>query len=102
MGVARMTMNHGLRPGILLRNGSGARWRNSERFTMNHMAIDQYGQTYHGLGKYPRKGLLERLGRKHADKMYIDTKSGKTYHVGYIIAGLWLTIYTVQRMERSA
>ena len=59
-----------------------------------YMAIDQYGQTYHGL-THPRKDLLERLGRSHADKMYVDTKSGDIAHVGYVIGGLWLTLYTV-------
>jgi hypothetical protein len=29
----------------------------------------------------------------------IDTKDGKTYHIGWIIAGLWLTVYKVERME---
>ena len=58
------------------------------------MAIDQYGTTYHDLGQHPRKVLLERLGRKHASKMYRDA-SGKTRHVGYVIGGLWLTVLTV-------
>jgi hypothetical protein len=66
---------------------------------MEHMAIDQYGQTYHALGKHPRKALLARLGRQKAQKMYVDTKDGKTYHIGWIIARLWLTVYKVQRME---
>jgi hypothetical protein len=38
------------------------------------MGIDQYGQTYHNLGKYPRKELLERLGYKNAKKMYSGQK----------------------------
>jgi hypothetical protein len=58
------------------------------------MAVDQYGQTYHGLSK-PRRDLLNRLCRKHADKMYIDTKNGAR-HCGYIIGGLWLSIYEVK------
>jgi hypothetical protein len=65
----------------------------------DHMAIDQYGQTYHALGVHPRKTLLARLGRQKAQKMYVDTKDGKTYHIGWIIAGLWLTVYKVERME---
>ena len=69
---------------------------------MDHMAIDQYGNTYHNLGQYPRKALLERLYRKHADKMYISTRDGRDIHIGYVIAKLWLTVYTVQRMERKA
>ena len=32
-----------------------------------YMAIDQYGQTYHGL-KHPRKDLCERLCNSHAEK----------------------------------
>lgn len=60
------------------------------------MARDQYGQTYHDLGAHPRTTLLKRFGRSHADKMYVDpAKGGPPKHVGYIIAGHWLTIYTV-------
>ena len=59
------------------------------------MAIDQHGEHWHDLGANPRKALLERLGRKSARKMYVDTKSGKVKHVGYIIAGLWLHIYRI-------
>jgi len=59
------------------------------------MARDQYGDTWHDLGPHPRRELLKRLGRSSAAKMYIDTKAGETKHIGYIIAGRWLTIYTV-------
>jgi hypothetical protein len=68
---------------------------------MDHMAIDQYGQTYHSLGKHPRKALLDKLCRKHASKMYIDSKDGKAYHVGYIIGGLWLSVYSVTPMRKA-
>lgn len=65
-----------------------------------YMAIDQYGNIYRGL-KHPRKDLCERLYRSYgsARKMYIDDKEGKIYHCGYIIAGLWLTIYEVKEMR---
>lgn len=66
------------------------------------MGRDQYGQTYHSLGKHPRKELLNRLGRRHASKMYCDFKDGSTKHIGYIIAGLWITIYNVTPWEKSA
>ena len=69
---------------------------------MTHMAIDQYGQTHHDLGAYPRKELLKRLGRKKASKMYVERKDGKDVHVGWVIGGLWLTVYKVERMERPA
>ena len=65
-----------------------------------YMAVDQYGQTYHGL-EHPRKDLLERLGRRHADKIYCDTTSGKTRHVGYIIAGLWLEVFAVSTWKEA-
>lgn len=54
-----------------------------------YMAIDQYGQTYHGL-KYPRKELCERLCNSHVEKMYQDKKDGTTVFCGYVIGGLWL------------
>jgi hypothetical protein len=63
------------------------------------MAIDQYGKHYDNLGMHPRTELLKRLCRKHASKMYVDSKSGESSHIGYVIAGLWLTIYKVERME---
>ena len=65
------------------------------------MAIDQHGHTHHGLGPYPRKALLKKLGRKHASKMYRDKKDGSVVHVGYVIAGLWLELYEVKRIERK-
>lgn len=65
------------------------------------MAIDQYGQTYHGLVK-PRRDLLTRLGGKHASRMFRDKKDGRTVHVGWIIGGLWLTVYEVTPMELEA
>ena len=63
------------------------------------MAQDQYGNTFHGL-QHPRKDLLDQLGRQHADKMYLDDLEGNTHHIGYIIAGHWLTIYKVTRMDK--
>jgi hypothetical protein len=63
-----------------------------------YMAIDQYGHTYHGL-THPRKDLCERIGRQHVSKMYIDGKDGKTYHGGYVIGGLWLSVCEVTPMR---
>ena len=59
------------------------------------MAIDQHGQHYDSLGKFPRKALMDRLGSKHAVKMYYDLKSGGSIHTGYVVANLWLTVYRV-------
>ncbi len=64
-----------------------------------YMAIDQFGQTYHGL-EHPRKDLCERIGCKHVQKMFIDGKDGKMYHVGYVISGYWLNVYEVIPMRK--
>jgi len=64
------------------------------------MAINQYGETVHGL-EHPRKDLLNREYAHHADKMYQDKKDGTTVHVGYIIKGNWWTVYKVERMENK-
>lgn len=63
------------------------------------MAIDQYGQTYHHLGKHPRKELMERLGCQHVNKIYLDKKDGRTVHVGYVIGQHWCTLYEVKPFE---
>jgi hypothetical protein len=65
-----------------------------------YMGIDQYGNHYDGLLR-PRKDLLNRLYRKHAEKMYIDKIDGTVKHVGYIIAGLWISLYEVTPFEKS-
>jgi len=62
---------------------------------IGYMAVDQYGQTYHIKNSHPRKYLLDYLGGKKADKMYVDTTNGTAKHIGYIIKGLWLRIYKV-------
>lgn len=68
----------------------------------NYIAIDQYGQVEYNLGQHPRKELLARCGRKHADRMYVEFADSVTHedkHVGWVIAGRWFTIYT--RMENK-
>lgn len=62
---------------------------------LGYMARDQHGQTYHIGNNPPRKWLLNRFGRQHADKMYCNTIRGESKHVGYIIATLWLRVYCV-------
>ena len=69
-----------------------------------YMAVDQYGQTYHGL-THPRKDLMKRLGCKHAAKMYVDILNDESLqtasHIGYVISGHWLTVFEVKRMEKE-
>ena len=66
-----------------------------------YMAIDQYGNTFHGL-KHPRKELMERIGCTHVQKMYQDKRDGSVVHVGYVIGGHWLTLYRVEPVENPA
>ena len=66
------------------------------------MGRDQYGDSYHNLGKYPRAALLDQLNRKHADRMFRDKKTGPPKHIGYIVAGRWITLYNVEPWERPA
>jgi len=59
------------------------------------MGIDQNGTCWHELGKNPRAELLRRLDRKSARKFYRDSKDGGCRHVGYIVSGLWIELFTV-------
>lgn len=61
-----------------------------------YMAIDQYGQMYHGL-KHPRKELCN----SHVEKMYQGKKDGTTVFCGYVIGGLWLQLFEVQPVEKA-
>jgi len=66
-----------------------------------YIGIDQYNTTYF-IKKYPRKELLEKLGYKHAEKMYVDdTKTGKARHCGYVIGGLWISVYEVHPINEG-
>jgi hypothetical protein len=57
------------------------------------IAVDQYGRVFPVDPKRPRASLLGQLGHKHADKIYRDKKDGLAVHVGYVIAGHWLSLY---------
>jgi hypothetical protein len=66
------------------------------------LAIDQFGKCYRIRGLHPRKELLALLGRKHAAKMYRDTVLPPGYvHVGYVIATLWLWLYTCEAWRKT-
>lgn len=64
---------------------------------LGYLAIDKRGGQSLKLTNpsNPRKQLLEKLGRKHADKMYCDLVNGGTRHTGYIVAGGWWEILEV-------
>jgi hypothetical protein len=64
---------------------------------MTYIAKDQYGYFYGLKTNHPRKELLELFCRQHAERIYRDTDVPmKPLHVGYIIAGLWLSVYGVE------
>ncbi len=58
----------------------------------NFVAFGHRGSTLK-IKKHPRKELLEYFGRKHADKVYLDSKDGGAEHVGYVVAGEWFQVY---------
>lgn len=66
---------------------------------MNILGIDQYGHNYNNLGKHPRKALLEMLSATSAQKMYQDKEDGSVVHCGYIIRGLWISLYKIELWE---
>jgi hypothetical protein len=49
-----------------------------------------------------RKGLLAALGATRAEKQYVDDKEGKSWHTGYIVRGVWYTIYEAVPMRNPA
>ena len=59
---------------------------------LGYMATSNTGRTVHLDGlKHPRKRLLDKLGRKHCEKIY----KNEGEHVGYIVDGEWWSIYEV-------
>lgn len=56
-----------------------------------YLGIDQYGAKYVLNTKHPRKALLDQFHTKHIDKMF----RGEGDHCGYIVKGLWITLYKV-------
>lgn len=66
---------------------------------LGYLGVDQYGTRYK-LDKHPRKELLEKLGRAHADKIFVDSiATGQPKHIGYIVGGLWVTLYEVHEWK---
>ena len=65
-----------------------------------YMAIDQYGNHYHGL-KNPRKDLIEKIGVKHISKMYVDSNDGEVYQTGYVVGQYWCSVYKIIPMMKK-
>lgn len=69
---------------------------------LGYIGIDQNGDTYKLEGKHPRKELMTNLSASNARKMFIDTKNGESKHIGYIISGLWITLYEIHEWQGGA
>lgn len=67
----------------------------------DYMAVDQFGQTFHALGKYPRKALMDRLGYSRAERIYADNSEGKSLHVGWKVGPHWCNVYIVTPMAKE-
>jgi len=63
---------------------------------IRYIAISDSGNRVMLTTDTPRKELMEYLGAKHAEKIYVDTKEGEVAHIGYIIGGEWYTLYAVE------
>ena len=66
----------------------------------SYIAIGQYQKIFLWNTSAPRKDLLKMLYRKHADRIYNDSKDGPV-HIGYVIAREWFTLYELKRMENK-
>ena len=64
--------------------------------TLGFLAVGNNGELLTlASSKHPRKQLLEKLGRKGAEPIYAGLKDGGTERVGWIVGGVWWSIYRV-------
>lgn len=61
---------------------------------LGYIGLDQCGNSYR-IKQHPRKELLEQLGSRHAERMFIDGEDGEPKHIGYVIGQRWITVYEV-------
>lgn len=64
------------------------------------LAIDQFNQEYLLRSKFPRKELLKIFSVSKVTKIYIDDKSGKSYHVGYAIKGIYFRLFKLEEFRK--
>ena len=64
-----------------------------------YMAMDQYGNTVHGL-HHPRKELAKRFPGR-VNNMYEDDADGAAQHVGYVVGTLWFSVYEVRPFKEN-
>ena len=61
-----------------------------------HLFIDQYGNHYRAVGA---RDLQRQIGGRRSP-MFIDTRDGTTYRVGYVIGPHWCDEYAPIRVPR--
>lgn len=68
-----------------------------EKIKVGYMAVSNQSRTIRLANpkKHPRKQLMDKLGYKHCEKIYVDDKTGTAKHIGYVIGREWFTIYEV-------
>jgi hypothetical protein len=60
----------------------------------------QTNETIHLFTDDPRTELLSLLQRRTSEPMFEDSKDGKeTFQTGWIVAGRWLEVYSVEAMS---
>ena len=57
-----------------------------------NLYIDQYGNKFYAASVRELRSKI-KMGGSRVSKMYID-RGEKTFHIGYVIGGHWLTKYT--------
>lgn len=67
----------------------------------NWMAHGHDGSSIKYRSTSARKGLLATLGATNAIRQYTDDKAGRSWHTGYIVKGVWYTLYEVIPMRRA-
>lgn len=63
---------------------------------MNKLYRDQYGHNFFAPSVRALRKQIKN-GSSTVSKMYIDDGKGETFHVGYVIGGHWLQVYTPMR-----
>ena len=66
---------------------------------LGYLGVDQHGGHYY-LKNHPRKELMEKIGVKNCNIMYTDMKDGSTKRIGYVVGGLWISVYEIHEVSK--
>ena len=62
---------------------------------VRYIARNQMGDVHICVTRWPRRELKAISNGGRISKMYVDGEDGNAQHVGYVIGGLWWTLYKV-------